>query len=438
MVQPIRTTLVVEYLYLQIYMKNLQALILLFIANSISAVAQGISMIAIPWYFAELEQMDVFASVYIAVTLIAVFWSPYCGTLIDRYNRKYIFMILALVMGCLLLLISGWGFYQNHLAWYWVGVVFILTFLNYNIHFPAVYAFAQEIVEPSFYGKLSSYLEIQHQLTTIFAGAIAAMLLEGATDGVVNLFGFKVATNWMIAPWEIYEIFLIDACTYFIAFGIIALIVYEPILKRKKESGTVLDQFKIGWAYLKQHKGITIFGIASFSVFACLVCSTFYLMPIYVKNHLQEQGDVFAAGDMYYAIGAVFSGIVIRKVFKNSNLTHSVIVLTLVAAAVFFMLAVSRHLAIFYGMFFLLGVTNAGVRIQRITYLLNHVPNHVYGRANSIFFLSHIFFRVLFLLSFSLPFFLTSNNIIFAFVIFTLFLIASAIVLYLFKGSFEQ
>ena len=220
-------------------MKNLQALILLFVANSISAIAQGISVIAIPWYFAELAQMDVFAKIYIAVTLIAIFWSPYCGTLIDRYNRKSIFMTLALVMGCLLLAISGWGFYQAHLAWYWVGLAFILTFLNYNIHFPAVYAFAQEIVEPSFYGKLSSYLEIQHQLTTIFAGAIAAMLLEGATDGVVNLFGFRVATNCTIVPWEIYEIFLIDACTYFIAFGIIGLIVYEPLLKRKNESGTI-------------------------------------------------------------------------------------------------------------------------------------------------------------------------------------------------------
>ena len=417
-------------------MKNLQALILLFVANSISAIAQGISVIAIPWYFAELAQMDVFAKIYIAVTLIAIFWSPYCGTLIDRYNRKSIFMILALVMGCLLLAISGWGFYQAHLAWYWVGLAFILTFLNYNIHFPAVYAFAQEIVEPSFYGKLSSYLEIQHQLTTIFAGAIAAMLLEGATDGVVNLFGFRVATNWTIAPWEIYEIFLIDACTYFIAFGIIGLIVYEPLLKRKNESGTIMEQFKIGWAYLKQHKGITIFGIASFSVFACLVCSTFYLMPIYVKNHLQEQGDVFAAGDMYYAIGAVFSGVMIRQIFKNSNLTHSVIILTLVAAVVFLILACSAHLAIFYGMFFLLGVTNAGVRIQRITYLLNKVPNQVYGRANSIFFLSHIFFRVLFLLSFSMPFFLTGNNVIFAFIIFTFFLIGSAIVLYFYKGYF--
>ena len=35
-------------------MKNSNAIILLFTANIISGLAQGISMIAIPWYFVEI------------------------------------------------------------------------------------------------------------------------------------------------------------------------------------------------------------------------------------------------------------------------------------------------------------------------------------------------------------------------------------------------
>ena len=417
-------------------MKNLKALLLLFLANSISAVAQGISMIAIPWYFATLDQMDVFAYIYIGVTLIAIFWGPYSGTLVDKYNRKYIFLVLALVMGCLLAGISVKGFYQGHLQWYWVGLAFVFTFLNYNIHFPAVYAFAQEIVDVSYYGKLSSYLEIQHQLTTILAGATAAMLLEGTANGMVNIFGFKMATNWIISPWEIYEIFLLDASTYFLSLPIIGAIVYEPLVKRHQESGNIFTQFKVGIDYLKQNKGISIFGVASFSVFVCLVVSTFYLIPIYVKKHLREQADVFAAGDMYYAIGAVFSGLAIRKLFKTVSINASVIVMTLFAALAFFTLAISSSTFIFYGMFFLLGITNAGIRIQRITYLLKTVPNQVYGRANSIFFLSHVFFRVIFLTAFSLPLFLTANNIIYAFYIFTIFLLITVFILFFYRNDF--
>lgn len=417
-------------------MKNLNAILLLFLANSISAVAQGISMIAIPWYFAELAQMELFAMVYIAVTVISVVWGPYAGTLIDKYNRKTIFMTLDIIMGILLVLISAWGFYQGQLEWQWVGLVFMLTFLNYNIHFPAVYAFAQEIVDPSWYGKLSSYLEIQHQFTTVLAGALAAMLLEGATDGMINLFGFKIATSLEIAAWQIQEIFLLDASTYFIGFVIIGLIKYEPVLERHKESGGILQQFKVGIDYLKAHKGISIFGVASFSVFLCMIVAHFYLLPIYVKNHLGEQGDVYAAGDMYYASGAIFAGLAIRHIFKNRSTYFSVTAMTLLAAVVFFILGFSTSLIIFYTMIFLLGVTNAGVRIQRITCLLNKVPNQVYGRANSIFFISHVLFRVFFLSLFSLPLFLTANNIIYAFYIFTGFLLASALVLIFYRKTF--
>jgi len=417
-------------------MKNLSAILLLFLANSISAVAQGISMIAIPWYFAELAQMELFAMVYIGVTVLSVVWGPYAGTLIDKYNRKTIFMALNIVMGILLMLISGWGFYQGHLQWQWVGLVFALTFLNYNIHFPAVYAFAQEIVDPSWYGKLSSYLEIQHQFTTVLAGALAAMLLEGAADGTINLFGFKMETSLEIAAWEIQEIFLLDASTYFIGFFIIGLIKYEPVLKRYKESGGIIQQFKVGITYLKEHKGISIFGVASFSVFLCMIVSHFYLVPIYVKNHLGEQGDVYAAGDMYYATGAIFSGITIRHLFKNRSIYFSVTAMTLLAASVFFVLGLSTSLIVFYAMIFLLGVTNAGVRIQRITYLLNKVPNQVYGRANSIFFISHVLFRVFFLSLFSLPLFLTADNIIYAFYIFAGFLLAAALVLIFYRKTF--
>ena len=44
-------------------MKNKQAIILLFAANIISGLAQGISMIAIPWYFVKIvAKPEVFAT----------------------------------------------------------------------------------------------------------------------------------------------------------------------------------------------------------------------------------------------------------------------------------------------------------------------------------------------------------------------------------------
>lgn len=417
-------------------MKNIRAVLLLFLANTISAIAQGISMIAVPWYFALNDEMGLFALIFLATTFISIFWGPYGGTLIDKYSRKKIFLALCVVTGGCLFAISGLGFYRGELSSLWVGLVFMITFLNYNLHFPAVYAFAQEIVPQQYYGKISSYLEIQHQITTITAGALAAILLEGTLNGKLNFFGFVFATNWTVAPWEIYEIFLMDASTYVLAFGIILMIRYDSLVMRTEESGSLFAQFKVGWDYLKKEKGIFIFGVASFSVFVCMLISHFYLFPSYVKNRLMENGDVYAAGDMYYAIGAIFAGLAIRRLFNKMTIPWSIILMTFVGVIVFFTLGFSKNLAVYYGMMLFLGITNAGVRIQRVTYLLENIPNQVYGRTGSIFFLSNIFFRIIFLSLFSLPFFTTGDNVIYGMYIFGIFLLLTTVVLVYYRKIF--
>ena len=74
-------------------MKNKQAITLLFIANIISGFAQGISMLAIPWYFADILGMSsTYAKGYAVLTFISLFWSLYSGTLFDRYSRKKLFL----------------------------------------------------------------------------------------------------------------------------------------------------------------------------------------------------------------------------------------------------------------------------------------------------------------------------------------------------------
>ena len=114
----------------------------------------------------------------------------------------------------------------------------------------------------------------------------------------------------------------------------------------------------------------------------------------------------------------------------------SVIIMTLICAGVFFTLGFSKNLAVYYGMMLFLGITNAGIRIQRITYLLEKVPNQVYGRTGSIFFLSNIFSRIIFLSLFSLPFFTTGDNVIYGMFIFGVFLLIATVILIFYRKEF--
>ena len=403
-------------------MKNLSAIVLLFIANSISGISQGISMIAIPWYFTQSGKASTYAMVYLAVTLVSLVWGPLSGTFVDRYNRKHIFMVLTMVSFFLMSGVAAVGYQLGGLPWYWVAAVFAMTFFNYNVHYPNLYAFVQEITEPRFYGKIASYIEIQGQLTSVLAGAFAAVLLEGVPDGNLELIGVSFQLPFAFEAWALHEIFALDAITYFIGFFFVAAISFVSLKERAIEQGSVIQRFRTGWKYLQSNPYILLFGVASFSIFVTVLVTTFYLAAIYVNNHLHESGDVFASAEICYAFGAVFAGIAIRHIFKSMSTVAAVILMTFLTAGLFAVLAVSKSLAILYAMFLLLGITNAGTRIMRINYLFERVPNQFYGRAGSIFFITNILFRLLFIAMFGMAFFNTGNNVVYAFGVLAVFL----------------
>jgi len=363
---------------------------------------------------------------------VMLFWAPYSGVWVDRYNRKYLFLWLTLICGSLLAMIAYFGFSIGGLHWLWVAAVFMITFLNYNVHYPNLYAFVQEISEPKYYGKITSYIEIQGQLSSMLAGGGAAFLLEGVDNW--DFLGWKIS----FAAWEIHEIFAVDAATYFVALAIISLIVYQPLVKREKEEVNMLKQLRVGFEYLKANKGIFIFGVASYSNFVATLLVNFFIAALYVNNQLQEGGDVYATSEVFYAIGAVFAGLAIRKIFSRMDTPQAVIILSLIGAGLFAVLTINTEVYIFYLMLLILGVVNAGTRIIRITYLFKIIPNQVYGRANSFLFLTNISFRILFLLVFSLAFFQTGNNVIYTCGIISLFLLISAGVLLRFYDSFAN
>lgn len=418
-------------------MKNLQAVILLFVANTVSGMAQGISMLAIPWYFAKEGSMDSFGLVYILSNVVSLFWIPYAGVLTDRFNRKHIFLIVSIVGGSIMATLALVGHAQAGLPFIAIAMGFVFTFFNYNIHYPNLYAFVQEITEPRHYRRVTTALEIQGQVTTMLAGAGGAMLLEGTINGQLNIFGFFVDVPFHIDAWEIYDIFTLDAGTYFTAFFILLLMRYKPLVVRNKQMGNTLARLKTGIQYLRTHKYVTIFGLASYAVFVVILIEGFYLGPMYVSNHLMAQGDVFASSEMYYALGAITAGMTVLRFVRGKKVTDGVILLTFLAALTCFMLAFTNSVVLFYFALLMLGLTNSGTRVLRVNYLFSVVPNDVYGRVNSIFAMFNTLARVVFISLFALPFFIKDNHVIYSLGILGVFLVVSGLVLIRYYRKFE-
>lgn len=420
-------------------MENKRALTLLFTSHVISSFAQGITMLSIPWYFASIvNESVVFGQVLAISTFISIFWSLFAGTLIDRYPRKNIFWA-ASVAGFIVLGAAGMYGVVNQDAPIWlVAFIFVFTFFGFNIHYPNLYAFSQQLAARGDYGRVNSMIEVLGQSTNVLSGAFGAILLSGTTGGAVDLLGFQLSFPFEIERWRIWEIFLLDASTYALAACIIPFIKYVDIDPLPIDMEKIVLRFKRGWRFLMLNKDLLVFGLASYSIFVVLLVEVQFLLPLFVHNQLEAGADVYASSEVYFALGSLAAGILIRKLTKNLAPAKSIVLLMLVAGTSFVVIAFTKSVLGFYLFSVLIGFSNAGTRITRVTYLFQHVPNNIIGRANSIFYIYNIASRGILISIFSLAFFSEGNNVIWSYVIGGSFILVSVIPLTMVLGNLDK
>lgn len=310
------------------------------------------------------------------------------------------------------------GFYLDHTSLGVAAVVFMFSIFIYNIHYPNLYAFVQEISETKNYGKINSYIEIQGQLTTVFSGALAAVLISDSS----NFFPIE------IKQWSLQQVFALDACTYFSAAAIIYFIKYKPLVIRLKEAGNIFNQIIVGFKYLKQRKNIFLFGTASYGIFICILISTHYVLPNYISQILNQPVNVYAEVEILFALGAIFAGITITKILSKTNAIISIVAMTVLVALLFFTINIYPKLWFFYMAFFVIGLCNAGTRIMRITYIFEKIPNQMIGRSSAVFRIGAALIRLTFIALFTLPLF--TANLKLPFYVYFIYLIITALLLY--------
>jgi DHA3 family macrolide efflux protein-like MFS transporter len=420
-------------------MKNKKALTLLFIANAISGFAQGVSMLAIPWYFTtELNDPGAFGTMYAGVTFLTIFWSLYCGTLVDRFPRKNIFLISSLSGGIILAAVALCGYLTGSIPVLLVMLVFAATMFNYNIHYPTLYAFGQELTTKDYYRKVTSYIEIMGQSTSVLAGAIAAILLSGTDNGIFDLLGIKIHLGFDIPKWDLHDIFLLDATTYFLAFALILFIRYTPVEQLEVDRESIYKRVIAGIKFLKERPMVFIFGNCSYNIFVILLVEIHLLLPLYVDRHLHEGADVYASSEIYYALGALLAGFGTNYLMRFMNEVKAIIAKMLLTTFVLVLCAFTQSVGIFFAISFLIGITNAGTRILRVTWLFHHIPNNLIGRTGGVFHVINILLRSGFIALFSIPFFAQGSNVTWAYFICGVFVLISALPLIYYRKSLEM
>lgn len=416
--------------------EHLRTLLLLFAANTISGIAQGVTLLAIPFYIVSRVEDGKFRNAVLVaiITLITLFWGLYAGTLIDRYNKKHIILSYKSVDALILMGVGGYGIWQGGLSFGWIAFVYAITIFTLNLHYPNLYAFVQALFDRRYYGKVNSMLEVQNQFTRAVGMLLGGILLEGTPDWLQD-YGLA------ITPWSMGEVFLLDGATYALSLIFIALIRYTPSLNTgQRDRGTVIERLRQGATYLLAHRPLLLFGAASYTMFFAALVSLQLVIPVYVNDYLDTSGRVLAGFNATYAIGALVIGAVGFSL-KRLNPVPQVMLLLFLGATLYATLSLTHSVAVLLMGAFVLGIANAGIRILRITYLVRSVPNRVIGRTNSFFNVINVIFRSSFSLLLTIPFFAAEengDNIVYGVALLSAALFLSVFLIYRQRGAIQE
>jgi DHA3 family macrolide efflux protein-like MFS transporter len=419
-------------------LKNKRPLTILFIANAVSSFAQGITMIAIPWYFNHtLKEPQLFMLAFAAINFGLIFWSLYAGDIVDGFNRKDVFLGSNFIQGLIILSVASLGFKEGDLPVGLILMVFTITFFGYYIHYPNLYAYVQEITEPEYYTRVIAYIEIIGQSVTMLAGLIGGVLLNGIDlfQIVDNPFTGQpwFEFNLYIKQWQLYEIILFNAIAYFVSF--ITIIFIRAVALKEvvhEDEGNVMVRLNIGYNYLKSHKLVTIFALCSFSIFIIILVDMFALRSMYVQYHLLGSSIVYGFSEVLMGGGAFLAAGLIVGILSKMPIPKSIIIMVMMTTAALIWMGFNDNVFILFLLSFILGFTNAGSRIFRVSYLFRLIPNEMAGRVNSILNVIGIIIRIILIVLFSA--FASGTKVTYAYLALGGYtLISGLILIYLYK-----
>ena len=321
-------------------------------------ISSGLFMMALPWIMLSTPNMGSFVAILaLSCTALSFILTPFFSTLIDRFSRKKLLVLVQLVQAgaaASVALVYATGV-QSH----WLLAAAQLVFwTSSNLAWSANNAFTQENFYQHEYSVISGKQEVIMQGTTLGAGALGVVLLE---------------------KWGMFEF----SCFAAIASGI-ACVSYILTPYRRQLRNTRLTSFM---TQMKESKEIYT-QRPHFYAFLMLSALSYPILTFLTKlvpiwfSELGISGDWFAGYNIAFGMGSLVTGLLIGRLLCLG--THQVIMVTSMALAAVMLTGMSlsttpQMLLVFT---FLFGTFNAVNRIARTNWMHNSININQRGRAD--------------------------------------------------------
>lgn len=370
-------------------------------ANIASSIGSGITMIAIPWMLVSSEDANkVFGFITIGMTILSFILTPFIGNLVDKVSRKKLLIISEIVCFVLLFIFSLLGFMGLPYEIWHYTIIYMIGSLYYTIFYPTMFALNQEIFTKDHYKSLNGTMEVQGQLSSMIAGGLASILLM---------------------KWELHYILLLNTISYGAAIFFYLKLPYVRLPTLKSE--VVKSQVSEGIRYMLARPAVFIFLSFSFMPFIGVMLTN-YLFPVYLVDVLEANASVYGIEGMIYAIGAVIAGVFVptlsSKFGNEKTIIFGILVYTIAISLIVFV-----DLPVYLSLMLFLAIGNSSTRVARNSFLMDHIPNNIIGRVDSLFRTLGLLIRILLLALFTEM--VSSELIIYCFIVLSGILLLSLV-----------
>ena len=336
--------------------------LLFFIGNTVSLIGFGFNLIGFSWLVLEETGSEILlGKIMAAATLPGLLISLFTGVIIDKMNRKWLLVILNVFR---MVIIGSFVFIlvKNEFSLTSLFCTVFLMGIGSSLFWPTATAFVQELVSDDEYFNANALLSASYQVGSILGAGIGGM--------VVHYHG--VSTS-----------FFISAIAYFISA---LFIVSAPFLHTKKygKSEKILQAVFRGFLFLKEEKGLLVFGLTSILADVA-IWGSLSVLTISISKIIYNAGSWgYGIMDGFYGVGALLSTIVSGYFITRTKKQIYLIICFFTAGIMCLCVPVLPSLWLASIAYLIMGLTNNSARIVSRTVFMEMVSNKIMGRVQTV------------------------------------------------------
>jgi MFS transporter, DHA3 family, macrolide efflux protein len=362
-----------------------------FFAMFISLFGSGMNFAGVSWHILALTHSTVKVSYQVIVATAPGLLIPFIGgVLIDRYDRRYLGIVLDFARG-VAVLATAYVAWRGHLELWHLYLITLIVGVGSAMYWADVNALVQEVIPASQFTGANAAVVIGVQTGMLFAGALVGFIYDHA--GIAGILCVDGLT-YFVSAW----------CLYKVRSGYISP--REHLTKYPREfseateataealetaempdvaeaglSLAVYSDLKNGVAYLREQPTVRALGITH-SILMAGVVSANVLVVALAADILHRGARGLGYLEAGWGLGAILGGLLASQLPQRLRLTLYALALAGLALGHLAMPFITWLLAaIFFQSLFGFFRSLSGVVAQAS--LMHIVPRHLMGRTQS-------------------------------------------------------